>query len=364
MTWLLTGATGMLGCEILRQLIKDGEEVICLVRGTNQGQAEARIRARLGHPIEQVPIHIICGDLTQPKLGLSERNYRAFARETKGIIHSAAKVDFGQSLDRARNTNVAGTKAMLAFAQEAMQWGGLERFEHLSTAYICGTRRGIIKEDERDQGQTFHNAYEQSKLETELLVEAAKETVPVCILRPSIIVGDSETGYTASFHGIYWPLRILAGGKLWIIPADRQGRLDLVPVNYVVQAMAALRKLDASIGQTIHLTAGDKAIKMGHFLQASAQFFQVRTPFTLPPRFFQIAPEALLDKILGTRLSRKYRQGKIYYPYLAHHARFSTIKRDHLLDDLPVPAILDYLTKLLQYCVASKWGTRQLEAGH
>src|SRR5437763_10977260 len=129
---------------------------------------------------------------------------------------------------------------MLNFADEANARGGLARFAYVSTAYVAGTHPGEFHEDELAVGQDFRNAYEQSKFEAEQLVRARADRLPVQIFRPSIIVGERASGWTSSFNVLYTPLKAFARGRLPLLPADPEAPVDVVPVDYVADAIFTL----------------------------------------------------------------------------------------------------------------------------
>ena len=113
-----------------------------------------------------------------------------------------------------RRVNVAGTRRLLEFAELCRERGGLRKFAYVSTAYVAGDHAGLFREDELDVGQGFRNSYERSKFEAERLVREHTDRLPVQIFRPSIIVGEQSSGWTASFNVLYPPLRGFAAGCL------------------------------------------------------------------------------------------------------------------------------------------------------
>ena len=127
------------------------------------------------------------------------------------MLHCAASVSFDLPLDESRSVNVEGTRRMLEFARGCP---GLERFSYVSTAYVAGEPGGLFREDELAVGQRFRNPYERSKFEAELALRSEGRDLPLQILRPSIVVGDSSTGRTSSFNVLYGPLKALARGAV------------------------------------------------------------------------------------------------------------------------------------------------------
>src|SRR5688500_2069139 len=237
---LITGATGFLGMELLARLLGDGDRrVWALVRASSQAEAEGRVRATLASLVpdpESVAGRVVpvAGDLLCDGLGIEPRKRDELAEAVDEVIHSAASVSFSLPLDQARAVNVEGTRRMLELAMLASaRGGGLHRFAHVSTAYVAGTHRGSFGEGDLARGQGFSNTYERSTWEAERLVRGYSERLPAQVFRPSIVVGDERSGWTASFNVIYTPLRAYARGALPALPARRSAPVDAVPVGHV-----------------------------------------------------------------------------------------------------------------------------------
>jgi thioester reductase-like protein len=113
------------------------------------------------------------------------------------IVHGAASVSFELGLKALRAINIEDTRRMPKFAQLCHHRGGLRRFSYISTAYVAGERAGRFSEDELEVGQSFRNAYEQSKLEAKCLAVRARSRIPITVLRPSIVVGECASDWTA-----------------------------------------------------------------------------------------------------------------------------------------------------------------------
>ena len=194
-------------------------------------------------------------------------------------------MSFTLPLDEARAINVAGTRRMLEFAELAHARGGLNRYAHVSTAYVAGTHPGRFAECDLDLGQAFHNSYEHSKFEAERLV-AEHPGLPATVLRPSIIVGDQRSGWTSAFNVLYWPLRAFARGLFTAVPAIPSAPVDVVSVDYVADAIHALCEAEGGIGATYHLTAGPNASTMGEIAALASRYFRRPLPQVLPPAEF------------------------------------------------------------------------------
>ena len=208
---LLTGATGLLGSYLLRDCLLAGRNMAVLVRPSKSESAcqrveslvrqwELSLETSLPRPI------VLEGDLSKIDLGLNSHTLNWIGQHCTSVLHSAASLVFRGDDPNGEPylSNVEGTRRMLELCRRT----GIRQFHHVSTAYVCGLREGRILESDVDVGQTPCNAYEKTKLQAEILVRRADFLDPPTIYRPSIIVGDSQTGYTTTYHGFYAPLRL------------------------------------------------------------------------------------------------------------------------------------------------------------
>jgi thioester reductase-like protein len=271
---LLTGATGLLGRYLMRDLLLAEIPLAVLVRSSRRMSAEKRVESamatweeKLGRDLPR-PI-VLEGDICEPMLGLDPWGLGWVTNHCEAVIHNAASLTF-QATDGGSEpwrSNVQGTKNVLDLCQVA----GIPDFHHVSTAYVCGLRQGVIRESELDVGQEFGNDYEQSKVQAEKLVRSAEHLSPPTIYRPAIIIGDSQTGFTTTFHGFYAALHLahtlmngnpeyfgtLNGNKaehLTRLTLNGDESKNLVPVDWVAALITHVicdRKLH---GQTYHLT--------------------------------------------------------------------------------------------------------------
>ncbi|MBL8825728.1 MAG: SDR family oxidoreductase, partial [Planctomycetaceae bacterium] len=222
---LLTGATGLVGRFLLRELLATGARVAVLCRDATTDLARQRIET-LVRDLEQTsgrrmsrPL-VLRGDLRQPQLGLDASTLHWWRDHVAEVIHSAASLQFyaAHDQDEPWRTNLHGVAELVKLCEST----GVSALHHISTAYVCGERRDTVLESELDCGQTFHNDYERSKFLAEQLVRQAQ--IPtVTILRPSIVVGDLATGFTSSFHGFYTPLTLA-----WELAKRRAVEVDIV----------------------------------------------------------------------------------------------------------------------------------------
>ena len=211
----LTGATGYLGSHLVPKFIEEGFSLKLLVRAKRE-DPRTRIleclskiypdKDKLSRVMDR--IEILEGDMTQRNLGLTPKSIQGLSKEVSVLFHCAASVTFDEEKEAMlRKNNIEGIKNILSFAKRLPNI----HLHYMGTAYVCGQRKGIVKEDELYLGQTFYNSYEKIKCEAEGLVRkwADKYNSRITIYRPSVIVGDYDTGQDYSNYGLYGIQRIV-----------------------------------------------------------------------------------------------------------------------------------------------------------
>lgn len=359
---LLTGTTGFVGMELLARYLERSERrVVTLVRADGDAGARARVDAVLDNLFgsradeHRQRVDAVAADMTLPGMGLTVGVREQLAERVTTIVHSAASVSFTLALEEARQINVAGTREMLEFAELARARGGLQRYGHISTAYIAGDHSGGFYERDLDVGQTFHNSYERSKFEAEQLVRSHTE-LPTTILRPSIVVGDRRNGWTAAFNVLYWPLRAFARGLFTAVPAIPTAPVDVVSVDYVADAVHALCESDLGVGATYHLTAGPHASTIGEIAGLASRYFRRPLPRVLPPAEYAALPPC------GAAEQSALRAGAQYFPYFSIGAVFESEATRAQLEPAGIRAspLGDYIERLLDFATRSRWGKRPI----
>ncbi len=354
---MITGATGFVGTEVLaRYLERSDRDVVLLVRADGEPALRNRLRSVLsdlcgdaGRYADRV--EAVAADLTAPNLGLTRAERDRLAERVTTIVHSAASVSFSLPLEQAREINLEGTRRVLQFARLAQARGGLERYGHVSTAYVAGTHVGRFTERDLDLGQGFHNSYEESKFEAERLVRAERE-LPYAIMRPSIVVGDRRSGWTSAFNVLYWPLRAFARGLFRTVPAVASAPVDVVSVDYVADAIHALCESRDRSQATYHLTAGANASTMLEIAHAASRYFKRPVPRLVAPEEFSaaMAPDG----------------GGAYFPYFSIGAVFDESRARAALEPAGIsPSPLrDYIERLLDYATRTRWGKLPVARAH
>lgn len=257
-TFFITGFPGFIANRLLERLAQSGCEFILLVQPALVDRAReelAKIVNNTGRNISA--FKLVEGDITLPDLGLSHSNKQIVRAETTRSFHLAAIYDLAVSQDLALRINVQGTRNVNAFVRTLPR---LRHHHHVSTCYVAGKREGRILETELKHDAGFRNFYEESKYLAELEVEALKSEVPVTIHRPSVVCGDSRTGETVKYDGVYYLIFYLLrwpGGLSLVNIGNHDVCLNMVPVDFVVDSLSALAYDDRAIGKTVQLADPD-----------------------------------------------------------------------------------------------------------
>jgi thioester reductase-like protein len=357
---LLTGATGLVGGELLPRLLRaaPAAEVVCLVRARDDAALALRREALLVHArvpaADATRVRVARGDACEPDLGLGSAR-EALAKRVRSVVHAAASTRFDLELEAARRTNVAGSRHLLEFARASGA-----RLHHVSTAYVAGARSGVLRVRDADGTAGFHNTYETSKWEAEAALRLDVD-VRTTVYRPSIIVGDSKSGRTPHFRVLYEPFKWVIYGKTSVLPCRPDVRLDVVPVDYVADAIVALGAQASSVGQTYHLSAGPERSSAIAELVALSEpivngWLDARAePRVLVPRI--VSPEdATPDQAqlfaLGAEVMRTH------VPYMLAEQVFDDAETRAALagSSLACPALRGYLARLLTYALERRFG--------
>ena len=248
---------------MIKELISQNKstKVYALVLKTQEANAEKVIRT---DPLLEKAVTTIVGDIAEPKLGIQESTYSKLISEVTDIFHLAAVYHLEVPKKIAWRVNVIGTYNMLQFA---LQCPNLFCFTHFSSMVAPGRKKGKIQEDSLDTNVSLHeNHYEITKHVSEVLVRKYKDRLPLIIIRPAAVIGDSKTGITDKFDGFYHVFELGTGGKNLgrVLPRiqvkNSRIKLPLVPVDYLARAVATVSDQEACIGHTFHLGEFDLSI--------------------------------------------------------------------------------------------------------
>jgi thioester reductase-like protein len=376
---LLTGGTGLLGAYLIRDMLKAGASLALLVRSTRKEPAQARIESLMARWEDEDrceyprPV-VLPGDLADENLGLDAAARRWVARNCDSVMHNAASLSFYASgpNDEPWRSNLHGTRHVLNLCRET----GIRKYHHVSTAYVCGLRTGRILESELEAGQTHGNDYEVSKFRAELMVREADFLDQPTFYRPSIIVGDSKTGYTSTFYGFYVPLKLLSsliskaagmasnreeliagirynGQRLTeILNLSDQAGKNYVPVDWVSEVMAHIALRPELLGKTYHLTPNEP-VKLKLTREVMEQAFE---------KYTELSEQNTYDDSARRELEHFFLEGmKVYAAYWRDDPTFDTTNTRTAAPHLACPTMdAAFFTRICDFAFETNFGRRSM----
>lgn len=252
----MTGFPGFIASQLIDRLVRrEGELSFTFLVQQHLREAADRALERLDaeHDGLAARCTLVAGDITERNLGMDDASYARETARTTHVWHLAAVYDLSVPVAIAYRVNVIGTANVVDFCLDCDH---LVRHDYVSTCYVSGDRTGPVLESELDQGQGFKNHYESTKCWAEMEVRRRMHRVPTCIHRPAIVVGDSRTGRTDKYDGPYFIIQLFMRLPSWL-PMVNMGegevRVNIVPVDFVVDGMAALAFNPDAIGKTVAL---------------------------------------------------------------------------------------------------------------
>lgn len=328
----------------------------------------------LGRPLPR-PV-VLSGDICQPGFGLSEDDAAWVQKNCQSIIHSAAILEF-YGKDRAGEpwrTNYGGTENMVNLCRDL----GIRDIHYVSTAYVAGYQDAPVMEGSLDVGQSFRNDYEESKFFAEKMVRSIDFADHVTVYRPAVIAGDSRTGYTNTYHGIYLYLRLMAM-MIPTIPPDADGkrptpirlrmtgdeRRNIIPVEWVSAVMTRLFENQEARGLTFHI-APENPISSGNIIRYCGEFFSskgVEFCGTDAKVTAEVASNRDDDENQWL-FERIYRENmQTYAPYERTDNVFDMTNTKRFAGDLVCPEIdQTVMRRYIEYGNEDRWGKRRPES--
>jgi nucleoside-diphosphate-sugar epimerase len=256
--YFFTGFPGFICNQLIREVLKKndlkGVIYVLVLQGMMDKARKERqvILSELG--LSEESFIIIGGDITKPSLFNSEDTKKQIIDKVTHVFHLAAIYDLAVPRDIAYMINVNGTNNVNNWVRDLTH---LKRYVYFSTAYVVGKREGTLYETELIRPTSFKNHYEETKYEAEVLVEKLKREIPITIIRPGIVKGHSQTGETIKFDGPYFMMNFLERLKFFpLLPRLGKGEayVNLVPIDYIIQATTYLGFSENGVRKTYHLT--------------------------------------------------------------------------------------------------------------
>lgn len=386
---LITGATGFLGKEVLGRLLVRGatDKIFTLVRKTKEREAQSELEIQREILLSIFPeeeaskyqdkLQVIFGDIKEENFGIGLGSFQELAAKTDAVYHLAAVTNLGSSLIEARENNLQGTLNVLSFCHASKENQARKspiKLFHVSTAYVAGTKTGVFTPEDLDISVKFKNGYEQSKAEAEAAVRGSG--LDFMIFRPSMIVGSSYTGKTSAFNIIYLPAKLVAKGLFKALPAIGSTPVDLIPVDYVADAIVEISLNQLSTNErNFHLTVGVN--RESSPIEIMECLFDVlkdhKKVSQIATQLLPLVPEDLVykaasgfssafievEKIISKRLPI-LQQIFPLVPYMTSNPRFDSSATEKVLKSTKIkaPQFRDYGEKIFNYCLDTNWGKK------
>lgn len=251
MHYFVTGATGFIGRRLVKALLaRKGAVVHFLIRRESTDRAQELLDY---WGVDKSRAIAVPGDLTQPGLGITNAQQQRLRTRIKHFFHLAAVYDLKADPETQEQVNVAGTRNTVAFSAEI----GAECFHHVSSIAAAGLYEGIFREDMFEEADELDHPYFKTKHDSERIVRE-ECAVPWRIYRPGIVVGDSRTGEMDKIDGPYYFFKLIQRMRQILPPwmptiGLEGGRINIVPVDFVVDALVHIAHLRGKDGKCFHL---------------------------------------------------------------------------------------------------------------
>jgi len=356
MSYFVTGGTGFIGQNLIRLLLKRRGTIHVLVRPGSVKRLE-QLKERWGRAARRVVP--VVGDLTRPFLGIAPAERKALRGKIDHVFHLAAVYDLRADAGAQEAANIKGTANAIRFA-EAVQAG---HFHHVSSIAAAGLYPGTFTEDMFEEAIGLDNPYFRTKHDSEGLVRTTCR-VPWRIYRPGIVVGDSETGEIDKIDGPYYFFKLIQKMRRtlpsWMPTIGLEGgRINIVPVDYVVGAMEYLAHKPRLDGRCFHLT-DPKPMRIGQVLNLFANAAHApQMSMRVDARLFNYIPAAVKQGLLMLppvrRIYREVLKDLGMPPdvlkFINYPTRFDSRETQKLLkgSGITVPRLDDYAWRLWDY---------------
>jgi len=365
----LTGCTGYIGAHVTANLLADSSaQMNLLVRARDAQEANARLWRSLQLHLEFAPfeenlrsrIRVFRGDITEPRFGLDEADYRELVRSTDSVIHCAASLN-RKSEKSCLNVNLRGTLEVIQLAMRARDEHGLRRFSHVSTVAVAGQRSNeVVEEDSSiDWSRSDYDPYARTKKFCEHMVRQLLPDVQRTIFRPSIVLGDSRRPETNQFEMVR-AFVFLAG--LPALPFQPSARLDIVPVDFVADSISTIHMKENPAHDIYHLSSGVNSETFVQLTGALAKAQGKRGPVFAP------SLEGPSEKVVRALAGRAGKIGglamllKVFLPYLVWNTVFDNRRVVEEMGRKPA-LFSQYCYPLLRYSRANNFTYNYREWG-
>ncbi len=357
MSYFVTGGTGFIGQNLIELLLKRRGKIYVLVRKGSKAKLN-RLTEQWGKAAAAKVVPVT-GDLTKPFLGISPAQRKGLTGKIDHVFHLAAIYDLKADAASQEAANIKGTQNAVRFAETVKA----KRFHHVSSIAAAGLYPGIFTEDMFEEATGLENPYFRTKHDSEGIVRK-KCKIPWRIYRPGIVVGNSETGEIDKIDGPYYFFKLIQKMRrampAWMPTIGLEGgRINIVPVDFVVKAMDHIAHLPRQDGKCFHLT-DPKPRRIGEVLNIFAEAAHApQMSMRIDARLFNYVPGALKQGLLMLPpIRRIYRQvlSDLGMPpevlqFINYPTKFDSRDTHKLLKGtgITVPRLDDYAWRLWDY---------------
>lgn len=293
---------------------------------------------------ERSRVVLLEGDAASMDLGLSGAEFNTVTKEVTTIHHCAQVTYLGVERDEAEKVNFRATREILEFASRTRN---LRLLVHHSTAFVAGDRTGLVLENELDRGQQYRNIVEETKAKAEVLIRSAMPSLPIAVVRPTSIVGDTDTGEVDRYEGVYLLVLLLVTSPADLalpLPGKGDAPLHVVPADFVARAVQHIGQSDGVAGKTFHL-ADPKPLTAKRVFELIAAAAGKRSPRGFLPANLT---RALLH---APGLERFAKSPRTFLEQLITDVRFDTRNSDELFagTGISCPPFETYVERLVTF---------------
>jgi NAD(P)-dependent dehydrogenase (short-subunit alcohol dehydrogenase family) len=357
MIYFVTGASGFIGKRLVRELLARADaRVYFLLRDAGPERVQSLRQFWEVGPDRAIAV---CGDLTKPDLGVLPEDLNALVATVDHVFHLGAVYALDADPSAEMTTNVEGTRNAIRFAQRI----GAKRFHHVSSIAAAGLYEGVFREDMFEEAENFDQPYFASKHQSERLVRE-ECSLPWRIYRPGIVVGDSRSGEMDKIDGPYYFFKLIQKMRSLLPPwmpniGLEGGRINLVPVDFVVSALVHLAHVEAQDGRCFHLVDPHPR-RVGEILNVFARAAHApEMTIRVNAALLNLVPRGIARGLMALTPVQRLRKAIMkdlglpdgILSFVNYPTRFDCREAERLLKPagIAVPALEDYAWRLWDY---------------